>query len=259
MYIYIHIHIHAHILVRPTSSNTDKHSFATLLPSRLDIPVRSRTHRQLKLKWHFSASDRAPSSAWVGASNLASPLGFFKNNIYIMVLWKQRGEAKIIKRPNFLDGSGWFQMVLESQITSTSKWRTGSQHDETTKQHLPWLPSVGPVHQPVVTLISYRCQEALEKSVALESMDFCWLGTFHVTNHSFVYQTDWTRVSVGLKARLFGLHGPNMRRHGPQPKHPWHFATMCFTPLWQVSQNINLAAIDVLGWKNPRMELRYNR
>ena len=63
VYIYIHIHIHAHILVRPTSSNTDKHSFATPLPSRLDIPVRSRTHRQLKLKWHFSASDRAPSSA----------------------------------------------------------------------------------------------------------------------------------------------------------------------------------------------------
>ena len=61
--IYIYIYIHAHILVRPTSSNIDKHSFATPLPSRLDIPVRSRTHRQLKLKWHFSASDRAPSSA----------------------------------------------------------------------------------------------------------------------------------------------------------------------------------------------------
>lgn len=31
----------------------------------------------------------------------------------------------------------------------------------------------------------------------------------------------------GLKAKLFGLHY-NMRRHGPQPKHPWHVARYVF-------------------------------
>ena len=144
--------------------------------------VPESVHQILQVHWVSSKNHLCKIMIMVGTyiKNHLSPL-------FSQVHWclyngalKTEGGTQNHQTSHLLDASGWFQMVLECQ------------HDETTKQRLPWLPSVQSINQlwPHVTVVRRHWKNQWQWKV------WIFVGLEPSTWQTTVYQTDWMRVSV---------------------------------------------------------------